>query len=76
MPAIDHLVLAVTDLDAAAARLTAATGLAVTPGGEHPDWGTRNRIVPLGRGHGYLELVAVADPRAAAGSAFGRAVAE
>src|SRR4051794_41897410 len=62
---LDHLILAVADLDAGAAALTAAIGLAVEPGGVHPDWGTENRIVPLGEA--YLELVAVADPEVAAG---------
>jgi len=70
---LDHLILAVADLDAGAAALTAATGLAVEPGGVHPDWGTENRIVPLGEA--YRELVAVTDPEAAAGAPFGRAVA-
>lgn len=70
---LDHLVLAVADLDAAAAALRARTGLAAVPGGEHPAWGTRNAIVPLGSA--YLELVAVADPARARGSTFGRAVA-
>jgi hypothetical protein len=70
---IDHIILAVDDLDRAAAELTAATGLATTPGGRHPDWGTANVIVPLGEG--YLELVAVVDPGVAAATPFGRAVA-
>ena len=42
-------------------------------GGRHPDWGTANRIVPLGTS--YLELVAVVDQAAAANSSFGRWVA-
>ena len=71
---LDHLVLAVADLDAAAAALRERTGLAAVPGGEHPAWGTRNAIVGLGSA--YLELVAVADPARARESAFGRAVAD
>ena len=43
-------------------------------GGQHRDWGTANRIVPLGSS--YLELVAVVDPRVAAGSSFGRWVGD
>jgi Glyoxalase-like domain len=74
MPAVDHLILAVPDLRAAAARLTAATGLAVLPGGIHPDWGTANLIVPLGTA--YLELVTVVDRAVAEGTAFGGRVAE
>jgi hypothetical protein len=71
---LDHLVVAVADLDAAGAALRERTGLAAVPGGEHPAWGTRNAIVPLGSA--YLELVAVADPARARESAFGRAVAD
>lgn len=41
-------------------------------GGQHPGWGTANRIVPLGRE--YLELIAVVDRDVAAASDFGRAV--
>jgi hypothetical protein len=71
--ALDHVVIAVPDLDAAAAALAARTGLGSTAGGRHPGFGTANRIVPLGSA--YLELVAVADPERAAASAFGRWVA-
>ena len=38
-------------------RISACESL---PGGEHPAWGTANRIVPLGPD--YLELIGVADP--------------
>jgi hypothetical protein len=48
-------------------------GLVSVEGGRHPDWGTANRIVPLG--DSYLELVAVIDPAEASQSAFGRWVA-
>jgi hypothetical protein len=71
--AIDHVILAVDDLQTAAARLLHATGLATAPGGTHPDWGTANVIVPLGEE--YVELVTVVDPELAAGSGFGRRVA-
>jgi Glyoxalase-like domain len=70
---LDHLILAVADLPAAAAALGEATGLAALPGGAHPDWGTINMVVPLGGA--YLELVAVADTARAERSAFGRRVA-
>ena len=56
---IDHAVLAVADLNDAAQRLRARTGLASIPGGRHPAWGTENRIVPLG--DDYVELLAVVD---------------
>jgi catechol 2,3-dioxygenase-like lactoylglutathione lyase family enzyme len=56
---IDHLVIAVPDLDAAAAELTDALGLAFTAGGRHPGAGTANRIAFLG--DPYLELISVED---------------
>ncbi|MFN8158444.1 MAG: VOC family protein [Candidatus Nanopelagicales bacterium] len=71
--ALDHVVAGVPDLDDAAALLLVRYGLISLPGGEHPLWGTRNRIVPLGGC--YLELVAVADETVAAGTGFGRWVA-
>jgi len=70
---LDHVLIAVTDLAAAARELQARCGLASVEGGRHPDWGTANRIVPLGTS--YLELVAVVDQQAAAHSSFGRWVA-
>jgi hypothetical protein len=54
--AIDHIVVAVADLDGAGARFSTAYGLASVPGGRHPQMGTSNRIVPLGSS--YLELLA------------------
>jgi hypothetical protein len=71
--AIDHVVVAADDLDAAARALEAEHGLVSTAGGRHPDWGTGNRIIPLGAA--YLELVAVVDEATAASSAFGSWVA-
>jgi Glyoxalase-like domain len=71
--ALDHVLFAVPDLEAAGAALERRLGLASTPGGHHARFGTANRIVPLGPA--YLELVAVADPAQAAASAFGRWVA-
>ena len=67
---IDHIVIRVGDLDAAAAALDADHGLCSVTGGRHPDWGTANRIVPLGSL--YLELVAVAYEEAAGVNPFGR----
>lgn len=71
---IDHLVLAVGDLDAAAATLTAATGIAVAGGGRHEALGTVNRLAWLG--DSYVELVAVQDPERGRTSWFGRAILE
>jgi hypothetical protein len=73
MGSLDHVVLAVPDLDAAGARMRTAYGLGSVEGGVHPRWGTGNRIVPLG--DGYLELLAVVDPAVAEASAVGRAIA-
>ena len=70
---VDHVVLAVGDLDAAAERLLRDHGLASVPGGRHERWGTANRIVPLGGT--YLELITVVDQDLARGSAFGASVA-
>jgi hypothetical protein len=70
---IDHVVYAVQDLEHAAAAIAENHGLASVPGGNHPAWGTENRVIPLG--DEYLELVTVRDPTAAAASGFGRAVA-
>jgi hypothetical protein len=71
---IDHVVLCVRDLDVAGDRLLRDHGLASVPGGRHGEWGTGNRIVPLGEG--YVELLGVVDPEAANGSAFGRRMLE
>jgi hypothetical protein len=67
---LDHVIYGTTDLDAAAARVEAALGLAVQPGGRHDGQGSHNRIVPLGPG--YLELLAIDDAEEAAGSPIGR----
>ena len=56
---LDHVLIACTDLEAAAREVEARIGLASVEGGRHRDWGTANRIVPLGSS--YLELVAVVD---------------
>ena len=70
---IDHVLLAVPDLDGAGAMLLDEHGLASVEGGRHTGWGTANRIVPLG-GRQYLELVGVVDETEATASAFGSAV--
>lgn len=69
---IDHVLYAVSDLEAGATRLEEEFGLESVPGGEHPAWGTANRIVPLGPD--YIELIGVADRSAAARSELGRLV--
>ncbi len=72
---IDHLVIAVPDLEEAAAELEARVGLACTGGGRHEGAGTANRIAFLADG-AYLELIAVEDREAAAGWPVGRATLE
>jgi catechol 2,3-dioxygenase-like lactoylglutathione lyase family enzyme len=57
--AIDHLVLGVRDLDAAAASYE-RLGFTVTPRGVHP-WGTWNRLVQFAD-ESFLELLAVGEP--------------
>lgn len=63
---IDHLIVAVADLDAAGARFERDYGLTSVVGGRHRGLGTGNRIVPLG--DSYVELMAVVDEDEAQGS--------
>ena len=70
---LDHVLIAVADLDAAARQVEARFGLASVEGGRHQGLGTANRIVPLGET--YLELVAVVDDAEAEASGFGSWVA-
>jgi len=71
-PAVDHLLVATADLDAAAAAVR-RLGLEVAAGGRHPGWGTANRIAPLG--DAYLELIGVVEPSETGSSPFGAWVA-
>jgi hypothetical protein len=72
MLALDHVIIAVGDLDAAAAQLLDEHGLDSVFGGRHEGLGTANRIVPLGET--YLELIGIDDPDAASENPFGRTV--
>jgi hypothetical protein len=67
---LDHILLAARDLEREADFLEERYGLASTIGGQHPSWGTANRIVPLGAS--YLEFVGVVDEQVARASIFGR----
>jgi hypothetical protein len=69
---IDHLVIACTDPDAAAAELTSSLGIAVTGGGSHAGRGSFNRIAWLADGS-YLELIGVTDADLAGRSPVGAA---
>ena len=53
---IDHIVIAVRDLDLAMADYTAA-GFTVAPGGEHTNGTTHNALIPFADGS-YFELIA------------------
>ena len=59
---IDHLVIAVRDLEAAS-RSYAGLGFTVVPGGRHPV-GTHNALIPFEDG-AYLELIAFYEPNPA-----------
>jgi hypothetical protein len=67
---IDHVVLAVRDLDASAERLWEEHGLRFVPGGRHPQWGTANMIAPLGSD--YVELLGVVDDEVGLNTVVGR----
>ena len=69
---IDHLVIACSDPDAAAAELTSSLGIAVTGGGSHAGRGSFNRIAWLADGS-YLELIGVTDADLARRSPVGAA---
>jgi hypothetical protein len=70
---LDHVLIAVADLEAAGLEIEERYGLTSVEGGNHPAWGTANRIVPLG--DSYLELIAVVDTAKAGQSSIGRWVA-
>lgn len=70
----DHALVAVNDLELAAADFRDRYGLESAEGGRHTGLGTANRIIPLG--DTYVELIAVADEDEAARSALGRWVAD
>lgn len=65
---LDHVIVAVEDLAAAAERFERDYGLTSVEGGRHRGLGTGNRIVPLGES--YVELMAVVDEDEAQGSAL------
>ena len=60
---IDHVIYGVRELDAALERFRIDYGLEPLLYAEHPQWGTRNAVVPAGHGQ-FIELLAIADPDA------------
>jgi hypothetical protein len=71
---IDHVVLAVRDLEASAGRLWEEHGLRFAPGGRHARWGTANMIAPLGAD--YVELLGVVDEAIGRTTVLGRTLLE
>jgi Glyoxalase-like domain len=69
---VDHVLLPVADLEEGARTLRERYGLQAIPGGRHPNVGTANMIVALGRQ--YLELIAIVDSREAAASRLGKRI--
>jgi hypothetical protein len=70
---LDHVLVAVRNLDEAAHDFEKRYELSSIPGGRHPGIGTANRIIPLGRS--YIELIAVVDQAEALSSARSMRVA-
>ena len=71
---IDHVVLAVRDLEASSERLREEHGLRFVAGGRHPRWGTANMIAPLGSD--YVELLSVVDEQVGSQTALGKTLVE
>lgn len=64
--ALDHLTVACRTLDEGAAWIKTHLGILPDAGGRHPQIGTHNRLISLGREAGeYLEIIAI-DPDAVA----------
>jgi hypothetical protein len=53
---VDHLVYVTPDLEMGIATIERLFGVTATPGGQHPQWGTRNALVSLGAST-YLEIL-------------------
>src|SRR5262249_26144852 len=60
---IDHVIVGTRRLDDAMERFRRDYGLEPLLRSEHPQWGTRNAVVPVGFGQ-FIELLAIADPDA------------
>ena len=62
LTAIDHLVIAVRNLEAAAEDYR-SLGFTVVPGGRHPGVGTYNALIAFADSS-YIELIGFYEPRA------------
>lgn len=71
---IDHIIVAVENLDGAM-ETWRRLGFQVLVGGEHPQFGTHNAVVPLVDG-AYFELIAIKNPELAREFPFGRQIQE
>lgn len=67
---IDHIVIAVNDLDQAVADYTAA-GFTVTPGGQHANGETHNALIAFADGT-YFEIIAWRNPAGAGDNTWWR----
>ncbi|HEV7440614.1 MAG TPA: VOC family protein [Methylobacterium sp.] len=63
MLVLDHIAVVAPSLEAGVAHVRESLGLAMGPGGRHPEMGTHNRLLRLGDDL-FLEVIAV-DPEAA-----------
>ncbi len=69
---IDHVIVAVPNLVEYAGRFLREYGLASVEGGEHPEIGTANRVIPVG--DSYVELLAIRNHNIAVQNEIGRYV--
>ncbi|MFV0680709.1 VOC family protein [Ottowia sp.] len=73
VPQLDHLVIMADTLDAGVAWCQSALGVTPGPGGEHPLFGTHNRLLDISSAAhplAYLEIIAI-NPQATPTSATG-----
>ena len=70
---IDHMVIAVNDLEQAVKHYESKLGLKANEGGgEHPELGLRNAYLPLGDGGAFIELAQPLGPETPLGRTIAR----